>query len=106
MDQPHDAQLGCRALTRNLGRSRVAIADRGDDWDGLRFDSREVDVRPVIKTGSSIRLTQCTALDDHGSDHQRPVVGAVFVTLDNETVTRSRHGRGSDSSANPCTERP
>lgn len=46
--QPHDTQVGRQILTRNLDRLQTITADRGYDWDNLREELREADVRPVI----------------------------------------------------------
>ncbi len=49
MKQPHDTQVGRRVLSRNLNCLQTVAADKGYDWDDLRDELREADVRPVIK---------------------------------------------------------
>ncbi len=56
MKQPHDTHVGWQVLTRNINQLQTIAADKGYDWDDLRAELRESGVRPVIKTGSSLRL--------------------------------------------------
>ncbi len=49
MTQPHDTHIGRQVLTRNLNRLQTVTADNGHDWDDLREEFREADVRLVIK---------------------------------------------------------
>ena len=47
--QPHDTHVGRQVLTRNLSHLQTVTADKGYDWDDLRQELREADIRPVIK---------------------------------------------------------
>jgi IS5 family transposase len=48
MKQPHDTQVGCRVLTRNLDALSAVAADNGYDWEILGTKLRDKDVRPLI----------------------------------------------------------
>jgi len=48
MKQPHDTRIGRQVLTRNLNRLQTVTADKGYDWDNLREELREDDIRPAV----------------------------------------------------------
>jgi len=82
MKQPHDTQVGRQVLTRNLNRLQIVTADKGYDWDDLREELREADVRPVIKHREFSPLDMAhNARHDDDVYHQRSVVEAVFFAL-------------------------
>ncbi|GAA5064422.1 hypothetical protein GCM10025751_54000 [Haladaptatus pallidirubidus] len=41
--------MPCRSGGRTLDRLQIVTADKGYDWDDLREEIRDADVRPVIK---------------------------------------------------------
>jgi IS5 family transposase len=49
MKQPHVTQIGRQVLTRNLEQLNTIVADKGYDWDALRHELRDADIRLVIK---------------------------------------------------------
>lgn len=53
-------------------------ADKGYDWDDVREDLREADVRPVIKHRVNMAHN---ARHDDDIYHRRSIVEAVFVAL-------------------------
>ncbi len=70
------------SITRNLNRLEIIIADKGYDWDGLREELREADVRPVIKHREFSPLDMAhNARHDDDIYHQRSIIGAVFFGL-------------------------
>ena len=82
MKQPHDTQVGRQVLTRNLNRLQTVTADKGYDWDDLREELREADVRPVIKHREFCPLDAAhNARHDDDIYHRRSIVEAVFFAL-------------------------
>lgn len=82
MKQPHDTHVGRRVLTRNINRLQTVTADKGYDWDDLREQLREADVRPVIKHREFYPLDKAhNARHDDHIYHRRSVVEAVFFAL-------------------------
>ena len=82
MKQPHDTQVGRQVLTRNLNRLQIVTADKGYDWDDLREELREADVRPLIKHREFHPLDMAhNARHDDNIYHRRSVVEAVFFAL-------------------------
>ena len=82
MKQPHDTHVWRQVLTRNLDRLETVTADKGYDWDDLRNELREADVRPVIKHREFCSLDMAhSARHDNDVYHQRSVVEAVFFAL-------------------------
>ena len=82
MKQPHDTHVGRQVFTRNLSRLQPVTADKGYDWDDLREELREADVRPVIKHREFSPLdTAHNARHDDDVYHRRSVVEAVFFAL-------------------------
>jgi len=82
MKRPHDTQIGDQVLTRNLDRVETITADTGYDWDELRRNLKENDVRPVIKHRkfSSLEAAHNARLDDE-TYHRRSVVESVIRSL-------------------------
>ncbi len=82
MKQPHDTQVGRQVLTRNLNRLQTVTADKGYDWDDLREELREADVRPVIKHREFSPLDAAhNARHDDDIYHRRSIVESVFFAL-------------------------
>jgi IS5 family transposase len=82
MKQPHDTHVGRQVLTRNLNRLQTVTADKGYDWDDLREELREADVRPVIKHREFSPLDGAhNARHDDDIYHRRSIVEAVFFAL-------------------------
>ncbi|QRY22490.1 IS5 family transposase [Halobacterium sp. GSL-19] len=82
MKQPHDTHVGRQVLTRNLNQLQTITADKGYDWDDLREELREGDVRPVIKPREFYPLDLAhNARHDDDIYHRRSVVEAVFFAL-------------------------
>jgi IS5 family transposase len=82
MKQPHDTQIGRQILTRNLSRLKIVTADKGYDWDDLRDELRDADIRPVIKHRefSSLDIER-NARHDDDIYHRRSAVESVFFAL-------------------------
>lgn len=49
MKQPHVTHVGRQVLRRNLNRLQTITVDKGYNWDDLRDELRDADVRLVIK---------------------------------------------------------
>lgn len=82
MKQPYDTQVGRQVLTRNLDRLQIVTADKGYDWDDLRKELREAEVRPVIKHREFYPLdTAHNARHNDDIYHRRSIVEAVFFAL-------------------------
>lgn len=82
MKQPHDTQVGRQVLTRNLSRLQIVTADKGYDWDDLREELREADVRPLIKHREFHPLDMAhNARHNDTIYHRRSIVEAVFFAL-------------------------
>jgi len=82
MKQPHDTQVGRQVLMRNLNRLQTVTADKGYDWDNLRKELWEADVRPVFKHWEFSPFDMAhNARHDDDVYHQRSVVEAVFFAL-------------------------
>jgi len=82
MQQPHDTHVGRQVLMRNFDRLQTVTADKGYDWDSLRYELQEVGVRPVIKHREFCSLDMAhNARHDDDVYHQRSVVEAVFFSL-------------------------
>ncbi|WP_123622863.1 IS5 family transposase [Halorubrum sp. CSM-61] len=80
--QPHDTHVGRQVLTRNLSHLQTVTADKGYDWDDLRQELREADIRPVIKHREFSPLDVAhNARHDDDIYHQRSVVESVFFAL-------------------------
>ena len=80
--QPHDTHVGRQVLTRNLSHLQTVTADKGYDWDDLRQELREADIRPVIKQREFSPLDVAhNARHDGDIYHQRSVVESVFFAL-------------------------
>lgn len=99
--QPHDTHVGRPVLTRDLNHLQTITADKGYDWDNLREELREADVRPVIKHRefSSLDIAH-NARHDADTYHQRSVVESVFSQLNSGTEKHFGLVRGSGSSEN------
>jgi IS5 family transposase len=80
--QPHDTQVGQQVLSRNLDQLQTVTADKGYDWNHLREELRQADVRPVIKHRefSSLDIAH-NARQNDDIYHQRSNVEAVFFAL-------------------------
>lgn len=82
MSRPHDTQIGCQVLTRNLDRIDIITADKGYDWGELRTKLREHGVRPVIKHREFDNLDKAhNARLDDDTYHRRSVVECSFRIL-------------------------
>jgi IS5 family transposase len=82
MKQPHDTQIGRQILTRNLSRLKIVTADKGYDWDDLRDELRDADIRPVIKHREFSSLDMAhNARHDDDIYHRRSAVESVFFAL-------------------------
>lgn len=82
MKQSHDTHVGRQVLTRNLNRLETVTADKGYDWDDLREQLREAEVRPVIKHREFSPLDMAhNARHDEDIYHQRSIIEAVFFGL-------------------------
>lgn len=82
MKQPHDTRVGRQVLTRNLDRLQTVTADKGYDWNDLREELREADVRPVIKHREFSPLDMAhNARHDDDTYHRGSIVEAVFFAL-------------------------
>lgn len=82
MKQPHDTQIGRQVLTRNLAKLNTVVADKGYDWDDLRQELRDADVRPVIKHREFYPLDMAhNARHDETVYHRRSIVESVFFAL-------------------------
>lgn len=80
--QPHDTHVGRQGLTRNLSHLQTVTADKGYDWDDLRQELREADIRPVIKHREFSPLDVAhNARHDDDIYHRRSVVEAVFFGI-------------------------
>lgn len=80
--QPHDTHVGRQVLTRNLSHLQTVTADKGYDWDDLRQELREADIRPVIKHREFSPLDVAhNARHDDDIYHRRSVVESVFFAL-------------------------
>ncbi|WP_224270893.1 IS5 family transposase [Haloprofundus salinisoli] len=80
--QPHDTQIGRQVLTRNLNRLQIITADKGYDWDDLRDELRDADVRPLITHREFYPLDMAhNARHDDDTYHRRSVIEAVFFAL-------------------------
>ncbi|ELZ05267.1 transposase IS4 family protein [Natrialba asiatica DSM 12278] len=65
-----------------LGIGRTPTSDKGYDWDDLREELREADVRPVIKHRGFSPLDMAhNARHDDDTYHRRSIVEAVFFAL-------------------------
>ena len=101
MKQPHDTQVGRQVLTRNLNRLQTVTADKGYDWDDLREELREADVRPVIKHREFSPLDAAhNARHDDDIYHRRSIVEAFSLHSSSGTAALSVLGRGLDNSVN------
>lgn len=82
MKQPHDTHIGRQVLTRNLDRLQTITADKGYDWDDLRKELRDADVRPMIKHRefSPLDIAHNVRHDDD-TYHRRSIVESVFFAL-------------------------
>lgn len=66
-------------LTRNLDQLQTISADKGYDWDALRYRLRNADVRPVIRHREFTRLDVAHNIrQDDETYHQRSTVEAIF----------------------------
>ena len=80
--QPHDSQVGCQLLKRNLDKLSTLTADKGYDWWLLRNKLRAEGVKPLIRArefgweGVAENL-----LMDDTTYHQRSNVESVFFAL-------------------------
>ena len=82
MKQLHDTHVGRQVLTRNLDRLQTITADKGYDWDALRGELRDADVRPVIKHREFSPLDMAhNARQNDDTYHQRSIVEGVFFAL-------------------------
>jgi Transposase and inactivated derivatives, IS5 family len=82
MKQPHDTHVGRQVLTRNLNQLQTIAADKGYDWDHLREELRQADVRPVIKHRECSSLDMANnARQNDDAYRQRSNVEAVFFPL-------------------------
>ena len=82
MKKPHDTQVRRQVLTRNLNRLQTVTADKGYDWDDLRKELREADVRPVIKHREFYQLDMAhNARHNADTYHQRSIIEAIFFAL-------------------------
>jgi len=80
--QPHDTHVGRQVLTRNLSHLQTVTADKGYDWDDLRQELREADIRPVIKHREFSPLDVAhNARHDDDIYHRLSVVEAVFFGI-------------------------
>ena len=80
--QPHDTHVGRQVLTRNLSHLQTVTADKGYDWDDLRQELREADIRQVIKHREFSPLDVAhNARHDDDIYHRRSVVESVFFAL-------------------------
>lgn len=80
--QPHDTQVGRQVLTRNLNQLQTITADKGYDWDDLREELRQADVRPVIKHREFSSLDMAhNARQNDDTYHRRSNVEAVVFAL-------------------------
>jgi IS5 family transposase len=86
-----------KVLTRNLNRLQIVTADKGYDWDDLREELREADVRPLIKHREFHPLDMAhNARHNDNIYHRRSVVEAVFFALKQRygDTLRARTGFG------------
>lgn len=82
MKQPHDTHVGRQGLTRNLDQLQTITADKGYDWDDLREELRESDVRPLITHREFFPLDMAhNARQDDDIYYHRSNVAAVFFAL-------------------------
>lgn len=82
MKQPHDTHVGRQVLARNLDQLQTNTADKGYDWNDLREELRNADVRPVIKHREFSPLDMAhNARHDEDTYHRRSIVEAVFFAL-------------------------
>ncbi len=80
--QSNDTQVGWQGLTRNIERLSTAVADKGYDWDNLRRELRENDVRPVIEHREFTPLYAAHDIRiDDTTYHVRSNAESTFFTL-------------------------
>lgn len=87
MKQPHDSHIGWQLLMRNLDRLSIVTADKGYDWDLLRYRLEAEGVKPMIKHREfDWKGTAENVLLDDTTYHQRSNVESAFFAL------RQRYG--------------
>jgi IS5 family transposase len=82
MKQPHDTQVARRLLARNLDKLSILVADKGYDWELLRYKLRAEGVKPLIKRieYNWKRIAENALIDDT-TYHQRSNIESTFFAL-------------------------
>lgn len=96
--QPHDSHIGKQVLTRNVSQLHTITAEKGYDWDTLRYRLRDVDIRPVIRHREFTPLDAAhNARQDDETYPQRSTVETIFFALKqrkSDTLrARTRYGQ-------------
>ena len=82
MKQPHDSKMAWQLLMRNLDKLTVLTADKGDDWELLRWRLQSEGIKTVIKyCESGWHGIANNVLLDETTYHQRSNIESTFFAL-------------------------